>query len=524
MRRYISLNIEKEQFFDWGQIQWQYEPEKNNSRSNMNIGIITIYPGKRQNMHIHYGDEQVLYVLSGEGKQIVDDEITLIHPGSIFHIEAGSTHETINTGEKPLKELLISSPVNYEQEIFVKSKRQKIEQYNEKIYPDRIEINNEIEYLFKKNIDPLKIPIIIFDHKGEIIIKGNYCPKFCKINCDIDKSIYNCVLYNIKDEYTPPHYSDSNAFVCPYGLTVFTVPIIYNEKVIGTVKGGHIRESKSKIKSNRNMKESGASYVPYDTPKSTVNAILQIMKKLSKNIVNYYIFKNTEIELNKKDEIIKDIVKNEILLEESLKTTKDKVLSIQINNHFLFNTLNAIASLAIKEGSFSTYNAIVDLSKMFRYTLKNSSYFVEFKDEINYLKNYINLQKLRYGHRLTVDFNISLEVKNRNVPFNFLQPIIENCFKHGFKDIKDSMKISLSAQIDEERLIIEIKDNGIGIKENDLIELKSKIIDDRNYLMSGLIMVWSKLGKYYGNNFFFDIKSIYEKGTLVIIHLPHKII
>lgn len=518
------MNIEKKQYFDWGQIEWQYEPEKSNSRSVMNIGIITIYPEKRQNMHIHYGDEQVIYVLSGEGKQLIGDKITSIQPGSIFHIEAGSTHETINTGEEPLKELLISSPVNYEQEIFLKNKRQKIQDETGKIYPDKIVINDEIEYLFENNIDPLKIPIAIFDDRGEIIVQGNYYPKFCKFNCEIDKNNCNCVLYNIKDEYTPPHYSNSTAFVCPFGLTVFSVPIIYNGKVIGTVKGGHIRESKSNIKIKNSVKKNNdISYLPYDTPKSTVNAILQIMKKLSKNITNYYIFKNTEIELNKKDEIIKDIVKNEILLEESLKNTQDKVLSIQINNHFLFNTLNAIANLAIKEDSLSTYAAIINLSKMFRYTLKNSSYFVQFKDEIDYLKNYINLQKLRYGNKLTVDFNIFFEVENRNVPFNFLQPIIENCFKHGFKDSKDNMKISLTAKIDKEKLVIEVKDNGMGIKEYDLIELKARIIDHKNCALSGLMMIYCKLEKYYENNFLLDITSFYKQGTLVTIHLPYKI-
>ncbi len=61
-----------------------------------------------------------------------------------------------------------------------------------------------------------------------------------------------------------------------------------------------------------------------------------------------------------------------MILERSLKESEDRILSIQLNNHFLFNTLNAIASLALKENSFDTYKSIVDLADMFRYNLKNT--------------------------------------------------------------------------------------------------------------------------------------------------------
>jgi len=511
------------QYFDWGQIEWIHEPEKSNFKSVMNIGIVTIFSGKRQNKHIHYGDEQVIYVLSGKGEQIIGNKTSTMKPGSIFHIQAGSTHETINYGEDHLKELLISIPVNHEQEIFLKNRKERLENENDKIYPQDIKINEEIKYIFDKIIEPLKVPMAIFDHEGIIVFKTNYYPEFCRANCSINEKLCNCSLYNIKDEYAAPQYTDMSAFVCPYGLTVFVLPIVYNNKVIGVIKGGHIREAKSNIKMKTKESHEVIS-LPYDTPKSTVNAILQLMKRLCKNIINYYIFKNTEIELNKKDEIINDIVQNEIMLEEALKNTKGKVLSIQINNHFLFNTLNAIASLAIRENSLNTYDAIISLSKMFRYSLKKSSYFVELREEIEYLKNYINLQKIRYGSKIAADFNISLEVENINVPFNFLQPIIENSFNHGFKDVKDNMKMIVIAKQAEDRIVIEIKDNGIGMKQDELIELKSKIVEDDEYELNGLKMISLKLEKFYGNNFSFDINSQYEKGTAVKISLPDKII
>lgn len=517
------MDKENIQFFDWGQIEWIHDAEKNNSPNVMNIGIVTVLPGKRQNKHIHYGDEQVIYGLNGQGEQIIGEKTSVMKPGAIFHIEAGSSHETINEGNEPLKELLISTPVNYEQEIFLRNKKQMIESANERIYPEKILINQEIKNLVHKIIDPLKIPTTIFDSEGKIVTMTEYYPEFCKANCRVDENVCNCTLYNIRGEYSPPQYTDPTAFVCPYGLTVFIVPIIYNDRAIGVIKGGHVREAQNNIimKENVNGK---IENLPYDTPKSTVNAILQIMKRLSKNIINYYIFKNTELELSKKDEIINDIVQNEIMLEESLRNTQDKVLSIQINNHFLFNTLNAIASLAIKENSLNVYDAIINLSKMFRYSLKKSSYFVELKDEIEYLKNYINLQKIRYGNKITADFNITLEVENIKVPFNFLQPIIENSFNHGFRNVKDNIKIVVTARQDENGVFIEISDNGVGMNRESLKELKSKLIDNDKYEFSGLKMIYSKLESFYGNNFSFEIESVYRQGTSIKIHLPDSII
>lgn len=355
------------QFLDWGQIEWIYEPEYSNSMNVMHIGIVNILPWKKQTRHIHYGDEQVLYVLSGRGKQLIEDKISTLEPGGIYHIEAGSVHETINVGDEPIKEILISIPAKYEENLFIEREISSI--FDHKTMEESmIQINDEIHYLYKTFIDPLKIPVTIFDKEKNIIIHGKDYPELCRVKCSIHKNTYNCPVYHIKDEYAPPYYTDLTAFVCPYGLTIFVVPIVFNNRVIGLIKGGHIQTSKNvalekkpKIEKEGYHKSYGAVQI---VPKSRIKAMVQIMKQLSKNIVNYYIFKNTELELNKKEEIISDIVKNEILLEKSLKSTKDKVLSIQINNHFLFNTLNAIAGLAIKENAFKTYDSIIDISNM----------------------------------------------------------------------------------------------------------------------------------------------------------------
>lgn len=504
---------ENTQIFDWGQIEWIYEPDSNNPLNNMSIGITTILPKKRQNRHIHYGDEQVIYILSGEGNQLIGDKISDIKPGQIYHMESGIIHETINQGNEPIKHLLISIPVQHEQNILMQKDESETLGISNSIN-DNIEINDEISYIYKTIVDPLKIPVAIFDMEGKEVIKGKGYSKFCKSNCSIDKNGGICPLYNIKGEYAPPQYTALSAVICPYGLTVFTMFIFLNNKPIGTIKGGHIRILPSHM-SNCSTLSEGIQIIP----KATLNALLQQIKKLSKTIENYYIFKNIELQLNKKEEIIQDIVRNEIELEESLKSTKKKVLNIQINNHFLFNTLNDIASLAVKEDAFKTYQSIIDISKILRYTTANQNNFIQLKNELEYLKNYMSLQKLRYGDRVKIKIDVPTCMYDKNVPFNCLQPIVENCFIHGFKDMKNNMEINIIGKIDKNNLIIQINDNGIGLNEEDLNKLRFKISEYEKYELRGLMMVYYKLELLYGNDFDFTIESSEGKGTKVKITL-----
>lgn len=92
---------------------------------------------------------------------------------------------------------------------------------------------------------------------------------------------------------------------------------------------------------------------------------------------------------------------------------------LRINHHFLFNTLNCMAGMALDKDAYELYDAIIDLSKMFRYTTKTKENFVPFSQEAAYLKTYLKLQKLRYEDSLQVDIKINTQLDDWLVPFNF---------------------------------------------------------------------------------------------------------
>jgi len=510
------------QHFDWGQIEWVYEPEYGNSSNIMNIGIVSILPGKRQTRHVHYGDEQFLYVISGEGKQLIDYTENIIGPGAIFHIDAGSVHETVNMGDEPIVELLISIPANLENNLLLKSKAENLLTHREEC-ESSIKLDDRIKGINDKFLNSLKIPLSIFDDEDNVVVRGQGYPEYCEVKCNIGEKLNNCCIYRIRSNYTAPQYPDPSAYICPFGLTVFIVPILFNYKVIGKIKGGHIKTSSIEPNVNQ-VPDMNYELIPV-VPKARMKAISLQLRKLTESIADYYIIENTEVELDRKEEIIQDIFRHETMLEESLKSSQEKVLNIQINNHFLFNTLNALAGLAVKENAYKTYESIISLSKMFRYSLKTGSNLVTLRDELDYLVDFIDLQKLRYSERLEVRFSIAEEIKDIILPFHCLQPILENCFIHGFKDKTDKMLIEVSGIREQNSTVIEIRDNGAGMdgKAEDALNRMIKL-NSKGEVPSGLMMIYSKLQLYYNQGFDFEVSGKLNKGTIVKLTIYDKLL
>ena len=112
MKTFVEPRHVETQVFDWGRIQWLSEPRVTGARS-ITAGVVTLDPGKGHQRHNHPGVEEVLYVLEGEGMQMVDlgvEERRTVRAGMMIHIPADIYHETINTGDRPMKLLAVYSP------------------------------------------------------------------------------------------------------------------------------------------------------------------------------------------------------------------------------------------------------------------------------------------------------------------------------------------------------------------------------------------------------------------------------
>jgi len=202
---------------------------------------------------------------------------------------------------------------------------------------------------------------------------------------------------------------------------------------------------------------------------------------------------NVNIKVNRKDEFgiltkhfknmietINDYIINEYKLEIINKSNELKVLQAQINPHFLNNTLQAIGTEALKRGNKTVYVLLSKLGGMMSYSMNTETTLVKFSDELNYSISYLELQKNRFGEYLEYKIDIEEETKNFFVPKMIIQPIIENSFKHGFRDTLTKGKITITARIvNKKTLKIEIEDNGSGISDEKLKKLKQNLYNDK---------------------------------------------
>lgn len=203
-----------------------------------------------------------------------------------------------------------------------------------------------------------------------------------------------------------------------------------------------------------------------------------------------------------------------------------KALQMQINPHFLFNTLEAIKINILLGETAEAAEMIRILAGIFRWNVKSGESIVTLEEELIYAKSYLDLQKIRLKDRLETVYEISDEVKNVKVIKLILQPIIENAVAHGIEEIAQKGQIAITAEKQGDVVIIHVKDNGLGMSAEKLesirSEIYSKIEPDSSYKI-GLRNVNERIKIYFGQQYGIKINSSPGQGTDVSIVLPFNV-
>jgi two-component system LytT family sensor kinase len=197
----------------------------------------------------------------------------------------------------------------------------------------------------------------------------------------------------------------------------------------------------------------------------------------------------------------------EARLESLVKETELKMLRSQINPHFLFNSLNSISSLTITDPE-KARDMVVKLSEFMRYALARKDELpVSLQSELENLRLYLDIEKVRFGDKLTIEEKIEPECYNFKLPVMLLQPLLENAVKHGVYESTETVKILTQAKIIDDYIEIIIMNN-----YDTLPSLKKGT-------GTGLINVSRRLELFYGNRA--SIKSSKENGIYTVtIYIP----
>ena len=144
-----------------------------------------------------------------------------------------------------------------------------------------------------------------------------------------------------------------------------------------------------------------------------------------------------------------------------LVTAQMSALRAQVNPHFLFNALNMIGVTAMVDTSESVMQMVEAVGNILRYSLYSNGIMTLLDDEVEIVHQYLFLQKRRFGDALTTEVRNELEGEDYTIPSMTIQPVVENCFKHGFGN-KKQLHIRLFIALDEDTIQISVTDNGVG--------------------------------------------------------------
>ncbi|MGA9071015.1 MAG: histidine kinase [Terracidiphilus sp.] len=207
----------------------------------------------------------------------------------------------------------------------------------------------------------------------------------------------------------------------------------------------------------------------------------------------------------------------EIKLEEQqrlLLEARLDALQRQINPHFLFNTLNSIASLVRKKPELAR-EMIVKLSNILRALLKDHESSVPLSDELKFTDDYLDIEVVRFGaEKLRVEKEIDPRTLGVSVPSLLLQPLIENSIKHGLEPRLKGGTVTLRSRLEGDRVRIEVADDGVGMGDRPRSALR------RPGAGIGMKNVRERLEMLYGNQASFTVVSNPGRGTLVTIEIP----
>ncbi|MBP1966186.1 sensor histidine kinase [Paenibacillus aceris] len=196
-----------------------------------------------------------------------------------------------------------------------------------------------------------------------------------------------------------------------------------------------------------------------------------------------------------------------------------KQLESQFNPHFLFNTLEMIRYM-VKMDPPSVNKIIVGLSELLRYSINNTITEVSLGEDVEYTKNYLFIQKYRFGEKFNFNFDIDEETLACIVPKLIVQPIIENAIKYGFAN-RQTLSIQIEAAIDKENLVVIITDDGEGMEPEVLEKMRDILERNKNNTSHvGLFNVHRRVQLMYGEKYGIDISSRQHGGTVVKITLP----
>ena len=365
------------------------------------------------------------------------------------------------------------------------------------------------------------ISLFLADTNGKILLEFIPSPDFCTHVCQ-ERGGRVCPDYSCR--FVP---GGEGSFVCRYGLQNFLAPIVFDDEIVGYIGGMQVYLPETEYQKYMIDVQSLQDQTLPDEKIPELEYIAKCISSLKTVELNKiqiheqlcgHIAKNISLDLaeslsHEDTDVARLSIEKEIL-EKKIIDLEAKNMSLVINPHFLFNTLNCIARIAYFEHSHTTEELIYCLSDLLRYNLKQEDQLHTIGSEIDNIEKYLYIQKVRFKNRLEYEINVPEKIRSYRIPNMVIQPIVENAVIHGITPKRDGGRISIIAEEkNENEIVISVIDNGNGFPK----DLLDRMNHPENGSGLGMRSTDNRLKRYYGEEFGLEIvKSDFSGSTVAI--------
>ncbi|WP_276352238.1 sensor histidine kinase [Cohnella caldifontis] len=228
-----------------------------------------------------------------------------------------------------------------------------------------------------------------------------------------------------------------------------------------------------------------------------------------------YEFKVLMKKFNDMNENIHKLIRENYETQIREKEAEIKALNLQLDPHFMYNTLNMVSLLSLEKGESEISEIVVSLSNMLKYMVKTEAALVRFRDDLAYLEGYVTIMSKRFEGSVRVEYDIDSAMLDDEVPKFFLQPIVENAFVHAFKGWKENGVLRISCFREGQARVYRIEDNGQGMEA----ARQAELLEESHV---GLSNVNRRIRILYGEPYGLQIASVPGEGTTVSVTLPQE--
>ena len=223
---------------------------------------------------------------------------------------------------------------------------------------------------------------------------------------------------------------------------------------------------------------------------------------------------------------VRELLDSKVREQENLKKAELKALQAQINPHFLYNTLDTIVWMAEANQTDKVIEIVRALSSFFRIALSRGKDWISIRQEIEHVRSYLYIQKIRYRDILDYEIEIDDSILDGTILKLILQPLAENALYHGIKNKRNGGTICVRARRAEQNLILlEVQDDGVGFTPYKLSKIQETLAANTDEILRsesgfGLENVHKRIQLYYGKQYGVSVESQYLEGTRVTVAIP----